>query len=144
MIRMEKIIQCMVKQHSDETKQKISKSKLGKSLPPLTTTHKSRISNSLKGKQKSVTHRNNLSKAQQNIKPQTCPHCGKSGTHNMTRYHFDNCSVVTGKSHKPSFTKGKIIVIDNQLNETQYDSMAECARTLNVDRDWETTEQLSK
>ena len=25
----------------------------------------------------------------------TCPHCGKRGTQNMTRWHFDNCKVRT-------------------------------------------------
>lgn len=121
--------------HSEETIQKIREDALKRKIGKYKRSEETllKLSNSLKEYKVTNDHKHNMSKAQKNIKPQTCPHCGKSGTHNMTRYHFDNCYVVTGKSHKPSFTKGKVIVIDNQLNETQYDSMIECAKTLKVD-----------
>lgn len=58
---------------SDETKAKMSKAQTGKIF---SEEHKQNLSKANKGKSLSET---------------TCPHCGKIGRNNMTRYHFDNC-----------------------------------------------------
>lgn len=121
------------KTHSDIAKKRIGDSKRDKKLKPFTDEHKSKIANSLQNLPKSPEAKINMSKSQQNIKPQTCPHCGKVGTHNMKRYHFDKCPSITGISNSPTWTKGTILVVDTELNQTQYSSMAECARILKID-----------
>ena len=122
------------KLHSDVARKKMSekakKLQNGKYVRSPETLRK--LSESSK-RPKTKKHKENLSKAQQNIQPQTCPHCGKVGTHNMKRYHFDNCTTLTGNPHKPSWSKGKVVVTDTELNETVYSSMTEVAKTLKVD-----------
>ena len=64
--------------HTQETKQKISLSKLGK---PRSEEAKQRISQGMK-------------QSHINSPILTCPYCGKSGkqsTGNMKRWHFSNC-----------------------------------------------------
>lgn len=120
---------------SSITKEKISKSKKGKSLPSFTESHKKKISNSNMGKLASDQARLNMSIAQKNIKPIKCPHCNKIGTHNMKRYHFDNCKLVNPmiERYKTSTWKGYVIVEDISGNKTEYVSMTEASRILKVD-----------
>jgi hypothetical protein len=64
---------------SDETKQKISKSRIG-------TCHSEETKQKMSAVRKGVTKTLNLV---------VCPHCNKSGKGgNMTRYHFDNCQTL--------------------------------------------------
>lgn len=73
--------------HSDDSRKKISESKMGKS-------------SSFKGKTHSEESRKNMSNGRKGIIPRqvivTCPHCGKTGpSTGINRYHFDKCK------HKP-------------------------------------------
>lgn len=86
---------------SDETRAKISESLSGKKYGPLSSHHRNNISLALKG----ISHgprsdetRRKISDAQRGRihEHRTCPHCGKVGKWTaMTRYHFDNCKVLT-------------------------------------------------
>jgi len=78
--------------HSDETRKKISNAQKG----PLGYWYKrsrpaemnKKVSDALKGVPK---------------KQITCPHCNKfGGEPQMKRWHFDNCTTLTGKKHKPT------------------------------------------
>jgi len=78
--------------HSEETKRKISESQKGelsywyKKERPAELNQ--RVSQTMKGVSKKII---------------SCPHCGKSGGNSqMKRWHFDQCSTVTGKKHKPT------------------------------------------
>lgn len=63
--------------HTEETKEKIKNSLIGRVQPQ---SQKDKVSAALKGRPKSKG---------------TCPHCQKTGgLTNMKRYHFDNCSVI--------------------------------------------------
>ena len=73
---------------SEETKRKISKSLEGRSA---TEEHKQNISKGLQGRTFSDEHRQNVSKSLRERPIVICPHCGREGRLNMTRYHFDNC-----------------------------------------------------
>jgi uncharacterized protein YneF (UPF0154 family) len=102
--------------HSEETKQKISKSHLGKSYPKLTEANiktglkrrgsklsfdtKKKISQAMKNRIMSEEHKNNLSKSAKGkphpVKPVTCPHCLKTGNPGgLANYHFNNCKYKT-------------------------------------------------
>jgi group I intron endonuclease len=78
--------------HSEETKKKIADAQrgdkaywYGKTLPDIS---KAKISAALKGKSKKILE---------------CPHCQKNGGEpQMKRWHFDNCTVFTGKKHEPT------------------------------------------
>lgn len=79
-------------QHSEETKKKISESQKGSlgywynRKKPADVNKK--VSESLKGIPKKTI---------------TCPHCNKSGGEpQMKRWHFDNCTKITGQKHKPT------------------------------------------
>lgn len=50
---------------------------------------KRKLSENTSAKRQEV--REKMSIAAKNRKIVTCPHCGKTGSTNMTRYHFDNC-----------------------------------------------------
>ena len=99
---------------SNETKRKISESKIGKSYPKLTKANKISgikrlgipLSDLTKEKLKisrstwtfSDEHKSNLSLAQLGkkhpVKSVTCPHCMKTGNPGgMANYHFDNCKA---------------------------------------------------
>ena len=125
------------KSHSADSISKMSKVALklqnGKYTRSEQTINK--LSNSLKNIPKSKSHCNNMSIAQQNIIAQKCPHCGKVGTHNMKRYHFDNCKIVQPLQdrYKTGTWKGYIIVEDTMGNMTKYNSMVECSNILKVD-----------
>ena len=125
------------KTHSEETREKIRKRTLKRNKETFkhSDIQNQRISESLRGKTKSDKHKENLSKAQQRIEPQICPHCGTRGTHNMKRYHFDNCKEVNTNQerHKTGTWKGYLLVTDYEGNETQYNSMSECSKILKVD-----------
>lgn len=86
---------------SEETRKKQSESKLGKKRKPFTEQTRDKIrqaklgsNNPSYGKAPSEETREKL---RQSIKESwsrptlTCPHCGKQGKVNMTRFHFDNC-----------------------------------------------------
>ena len=84
------------KKHKLETIQKMkgNTNAAGGKGRPKTKEWKKKVSLSMTGTKRppfSDEWKENLSKAQRNRKVETCPHCGKSGTHNMKRYHFDNC-----------------------------------------------------
>ena len=67
---------------SDETKHRISESKLGTPSP-------------FKGMPKTKEERAKMRGIPKQLKTIECPHCGKLGaSHNMKRYHFDNCKLV--------------------------------------------------
>jgi hypothetical protein len=123
------------KTHSKEAKEKMKTDALTRKNGKYKRSEETllKLSNSLKEYKVTDVHKHNMSNSQKNMKPQTCPNCGKTGTHNMKRYHFDKCSVLLGKSHKPTWTKGQVIVIDNDMNETMYESMTECAKILKID-----------
>lgn len=76
------------KLRNEETKQKISESLKGRTL---SSEHKTKLSN-IKKKLTGINHPNYGKKY--NMKSSTCPHCGKTGMHNMKRYHFDNCKSI--------------------------------------------------
>ena len=78
--------------HSDETKKKIGDAQRGekgywyKKERPVEINKK--VSAALLGKPKKII---------------TCPHCLKTGGEpQMKRWHFDNCTIITGKKHKPT------------------------------------------
>ena len=78
--------------HSTETKKKIGDAQRGCNGYWYGKTpsdeHRTKISNSLKGKPKEII---------------ICPHCDKSGgSSQMKRWHFDNCSTLTGIKHSPT------------------------------------------
>ena len=89
------------KAKSEEHKKNISKGKRGKRVPALIGNTNAK---SLKGKPKSKEHieavsmalksssvREKRSKTWSDKIEMVCPYCGKSGRHNMKRYHFENC-----------------------------------------------------
>jgi hypothetical protein len=89
------------KPKSEQHKQHISESHIGMIKPWL---NGNTFASALKGRKKSHAHVEAVKKALSNdvvkqkwsntwaSKPNiTCPHCNKQGTHNMNRYHFDNC-----------------------------------------------------
>lgn len=78
--------------HSEETKLHLSLVLKGRKRPAHLV---EALRAALKGVPKSEEAKANMRKAKAlaRINPLTCPHCGKSGTGNMTRYHFDNCST---------------------------------------------------
>lgn len=98
---------------SNEQKQKLSKINKGKYLGVKRTDDiKNKISNSLKGKPKSTTHKEKISlklkgrKLSENTKIKMslvrtgvvqkklkCPHCDKIGGTSMHRWHFENCKL---------------------------------------------------
>jgi endogenous inhibitor of DNA gyrase (YacG/DUF329 family) len=69
--------------HSEETKRRISESKLGISLPPFTDEHKRKIRERLKGRI---------------YDKHVCPYCNKLVAH-CSRYHFDKCKFKPGNEH---------------------------------------------
>jgi len=102
----------VTRRHSKSTREKISKSKLGKSYPRLTKANiesgkkrrgrklsletREKISKSQKNRVMTDEHKKNLSKSatgkKHPVKSVTCPHCMKTGNPGgMARYHFDNC-----------------------------------------------------
>ncbi|EBT2241085.1 HNH endonuclease [Salmonella enterica] len=84
---------------SDETREKLSKLFKGRII---SQEQREKISAAKKGKPKTEEHKAIINKQS------TCPHCGKTGKHaNMIRYHFDNCTLITGEKRTNSF-KGKV------------------------------------
>jgi NUMOD3 motif len=95
----------------EETKQKLRKHNLGKVLGPMDNEHKRKISEALKGRERSKEHSKNLSKALKGRTPSaaereaylkameagktTCDHCGKTVTKgNYIRWHGNNCKLA--------------------------------------------------
>jgi hypothetical protein len=96
------------KPHTEETKKKLREINLGKHLAPFTEEHKQKISEALKGKERSKEHSKKLSDALKGRKPSPqereaylialekgktpCEHCGKVATlGNYRRWHGANC-----------------------------------------------------
>ena len=71
---------------SEETRQKISNAKKGKS-------------NGREGHIYSQKTKNLMSISAKNRATKTCPHCNKPGVNNMTRWHFDNCKHKHAKNY---------------------------------------------
>ena len=99
---------------SDKTKQKLREYNLGKKVGPMSQEQKIKISNALKGRQRSKEHCNKLSKALKGrvisdrereaylkameFGKTTCEHCGQTLTKgNYLRWHGDNCKNITGE-----------------------------------------------
>jgi hypothetical protein len=99
------------KQHSDESRMKISESTKGKPKKPFSEERKSKLSESMKGKNvgnKSRTGLNNSKESKSKLsesmkgknkgKPKPvviCPHCKKEGGASiMHRYHFNRCKLL--------------------------------------------------
>ena len=125
------------KNHSEYTKNKISKSKVGQQLGvPKPDGFGKKVSEARKGMAFSETHRKNLSIANKKRNVKTCPHCGKSSTHNMKRFHFDNCKVVNPDA-KSEYKKGNWIghikVTDTEGMVTVYESASHITRELGAD-----------
>lgn len=96
---------------TDETKQKIRKHNLGKIVGPMNEEHKRKISNALRGRERSKEHSKKLSdalkgrvqspaereaylKAMENGKT-TCEHCGKTTIKgNYLRWHGSRCKLA--------------------------------------------------
>lgn len=126
------------KSHTDKTRELISKNRSGINYGiPRPDEVKNKISNTLKGREFTDEHKEKLSQANKNRKVLTCPHCGKSSTHNMKRYHFDNCKTindnVANERYKTGRWKGYLKVIDNDENEKIYNSATEAAREMKTD-----------
>jgi hypothetical protein len=125
------------KSHSPESIERIKKGIIGKRYKgvPRPKEVKNKISNTLMGREFSDEHKSALSEAQKNITEVICPHCGKVGTHNMKRYHFDNCKVVNpnnpNRTHKSKV--GILLVIDTHGNETKYNSVSEASKIMCTD-----------
>ena len=86
------------KTHTEETKQKMSKSHKGKEGTFKDKKHseesKKKMSKSHEGKKYSEESKQKMSEAKKGKKQKIikCPHCGKEGGINlMKRWHFDNC-----------------------------------------------------
>jgi hypothetical protein len=78
---------------SEETRQKISNSKKGKTFVSEET--KEKISKTLKEKSKTPEMQEILRRPKGKQKMVICPHCKKEGgVSNMNRYHFDNCKNI--------------------------------------------------
>jgi hypothetical protein len=96
--------------HTEETKKKLREANLGKHLKPFSEDHKQKISESLKGRERSKEHSKKLSDALKGRKPSPqeresylialekgktpCEHCGKVSTlGNYRRWHGVNCKI---------------------------------------------------
>ena len=96
---------------SEETKQKIREHNLGKILGPMDENHKRKISQALKGRERTKDHNEKISKALKGRTPNasererylkamedgksTCSHCGITTTKgNHNRWHGDNCKLA--------------------------------------------------
>jgi hypothetical protein len=88
---------------SDETRQKMSEAKLG---VPKSDEHRQKISEANKGKEHTNETKQKMSEAKLGVPqgPQErvqCPHCGKiGGISAMKRYHFDNCKYKEIEEYK--------------------------------------------
>ena len=96
---------------SEETKQKLREHNLGKTVGPMHEDHKRKISQSLKGRERSKEHSEKISKALKGRTPSvdereaylkameagktTCPYCNKTTTKgNYRRWHGDKCKLA--------------------------------------------------
>jgi group I intron endonuclease len=104
--------------HTDETRRKISETTKGKSYVERYGEEKARELIELRQQRqkeiwnhRSIHEKDIISKKMSNTgkgkpklqKDTKCPHCGRVGKIGvMSRWHFDNCSIFTGTSHKLS------------------------------------------
>ncbi len=82
------------KQHTEESRLKMSRAALDRE--PMSEETRLKISLKCRGQVNTEETKVKMSEAQLK-RFQTkieCPHCGKIGAHNMTRYHFDNCNLI--------------------------------------------------
>ena len=85
------------KNHSEDTRQKISEAGKGRKLPTFTEEYRQKISEAKKGKKRpDLAARNKLNVGKKLKKKPTaqveCPHCSLvGGANNMKRWHFNNC-----------------------------------------------------
>lgn len=85
------------KNHSEESIKKMVESKIGKKNPnygkSMKDSTKEKLSKALTGIKRSNDTKEKMSKAakKRTYLETKCPHCNKVGSHNMKRYHFDNC-----------------------------------------------------
>jgi len=143
------------RKHSDEFKEKISKSKLGTKIsdetkrkmskahkgipkPPLSEEHKRKLRIAHKGKTLSESAKKKVSDALKGVpkKKIKCPHCGKEGQAPlMKRWHFDNCKLITGKSHKGARQRS-VSVLDLECNVLRtYDTIKETLENEDINKD---------
>jgi hypothetical protein len=89
----------------------------------------------LRGRVFSDEHREKMSVANKNRNVLTCPHCGISSTHNMNRYHFDNCKMINPTMVRT--TKGcwlgYVRVTDTTGDVKIYNSASHVAKELSLD-----------
>ena len=125
------------KTHSLESIERMKLSLVGKRPKgvPRKVEVKEKISNTKMGAKFSDEHKLSLSKAQRSISEVTCPHCGKVGTHNMKRFHFDNCKVVNPNIDRTRKSKaGALLVIDGDGNETKYNNVSVASKIMCTDK----------
>lgn len=82
---------------SEQTRKKLSESHKGRIYPNCKEDAKELISEKLKGKPKTETHRKNISEArkQMHFQQATCLVCGKTGGYSaMKPFHFENCGKI--------------------------------------------------
>lgn len=77
------------KTHTEETKLKLSKAKLGKKTGPRSEETKRKIGEGNRGKIMSEEAKEKISKSHNVV--YTCPHCLKTGGRLLLRWHFDHC-----------------------------------------------------
>jgi hypothetical protein len=107
---------------SEDTKEKLRLANLGKTRGPMDEEHKRKISESLRGKERTKEHSKKLSIALKGRVPTqsereaylrameegktTCEHCGKNATKgNYIRWHGDRCKILSNVSSDTTFSK---------------------------------------
>lgn len=122
--------------HSEESKQKISKSRTGIKLQPFTEDHKRKLSESNKGKNKGRNAWNKgLKMTKEQKKKLSESHMGKPGTRNGMKNSESHRRKISegkkGKRYKTSvWKKCKIIFEDG--SERIYETLKDCAKDNNI------------
>lgn len=97
------------KTHTEEARNKISKSKIGSSV---SDENKKKLSKRMKGVPKSENQKEKISKSLKSLNNIICPHCGKEGSPlAFKQYHFGNCLK------NPNLTENEILIIKKKRSE---------------------------
>lgn len=124
------------KNHTKETKLKISKKNKGSKLKPFTEEHKAKISESNKGKNKNkIPWNKGLKLSEEEKEKLSKAHMGKKGTRNGMKNSKEHRMKIseskTGKRIKSPLWRGcKIIYKDG--SEKEYENLKDCAKDNNV------------